>query len=389
MPLKFKAQADGGLEIEIYDVIGLWGMTVADIAAKLKAVKGKDVTLRINSPGGSVTEGFAIYNVIKRHDGMVTAHIDGVAASMAGVVAMAAKKIIMPENSFMMIHNPTASMDGTSEELRQTADVLDKMGEMLINAYTRGGKVGRKMIEDMITGDSSTEEHWLTGAECCDMGLCDECVDSVDAAALSAHAAYFPKHQFTAQADTLPPVIPAGGQQKQPNMKKILTVLGLNESASEDAGAAEAQNLKNRVATLEQEKSTTVTAHAKAVKDAKDAALQEATTAVTTAENKRKADIKAFADKYDKDGDLNAATVTALSGTTTLEAFKDIVLDIIAKRPGKGAQKPAGENDNDDEITAFIKAYKTADDRGRRELIRKDRALSRRALRAMQAQDSE
>ncbi len=390
MPLKFIAKDDGSLDIEIYDVIGLWGLTVADFSAKLRALKGKAVNLRINSPGGSITEGLAIMSVIQRHDGPVTAYIDGVAASMAGVVAMAAKTIVMPRNSFIMIHDPSASISGTSEEFRKVADVLDKMGEMLISAYTRGGKVDRKKIEGMVTGESSSNEHWLTAEECLDLGLCDQVVEVVDAAAVSKHADYYPAN-LVAKATSIPPVIPTGGQQEQPNnMKKIIALIsGLAATASEDEVAARVQETLNRVATLEQEKSTNATAHAQAIKDAKSAALQEA----TTAENKRKSAIKDFAAKYNKDGDLDEATVTALSGDTTLEAFKDTVLDIVAKRATKPALKPGanGSSGQDDEevntgkvasVEEFVKNYKACkSDRDRRILVRNNKVFAKQAIR--------
>lgn len=387
MPIKFNNNADGSLDIEIYDVIGLWGMNVATFSARLKALKGKPVNLRINSPGGSITEGFAIMSVLRRHDGMVTAYIDGVAASMAGVVAMAAKRIVMPKNSFIMIHDPSATMQGTSEELRKAADVLDKMGEMLISAYTRDGKVNRDVVAEMITGESSTNEHWLTADECLALGLCDEVVQEVAAAALAKHADYF--ENFAAKAVKNPPAMSAGGQAQQPNqnMKTIMTALGLNASASEEDGAQKATEIKNRVATLEREAKDKEKAHADSLIEAKNAALQQA----TSTENKRKADLKAFAAKYDKDGDLNSALVDALAGTTTVEQFKDIVLDIVNTRPAKGAIRPQGKGDaasgEDEEvevtdIASFKKAYAACkDDVARRQLVRQHRRLSRQALR--------
>lgn len=384
MPLKFVNNADGSLDIEIYDVIGLWGLTVADFAARLKALKGKDVNLRINSPGGSITEGLAIMSVIKRHDGKVTAYIDGVAASMAGVVAMAASRVVMPENSFIMIHDPSVGMQGTSEELRKVADTLDKMGEMLITAYTRGGKVDRKKIEAMITGESSSNEHWLTAAECLELGICDEVTGvEIEAAAFAAMAPFFPSRDFAAAGKNLPPVIPTGGLAKQPNtqMNKLIALLGLAANAAEDAIVSAVQSTKDRVAQLEREAKELATAHAKALTDATNAALQQA----TKTENDRKSALKAFAAKYNKDGDLNEALVTALSGDTTVDAFKDVVLDIVNKRVTTAAIKPkagAGDENNEgDEVAQFLASYKAAKSGAeRRALVRGNRALARKAL---------
>lgn len=377
MPIKFKAEASGDLEIEMYDVIGFWGTSAKDFSSRLKAAKGKNVTLRINSPGGSTMEGTAIYNLLKAHPGKVTAYIDGMAASMAGVIAMAASHIVMPENTFIMIHNPSVLGEGESDDLRKMADLLDKIKENLVSAYEAKTGKSRTIISEWMD-----DESWFTAAECKALGLCDEVTTALEAAACAKHSAYFPGNKrFAAFAPTLPPIIPNGGQQIKPNKDKTMKVYT----------AEEAQALAERVANLEREQTSQATAHATALTNAKNAALQEATTAVTAKENKRRADIKALADKYDKDGDLGKITVTALSGDTTPEAFKDLVLDAVQSRvttnaikPGK-AKEDGKEEGTGDAVADFITAYKACkSDRDRRALVRSDRLLAKQAMRQIE-----
>src|SRR5262249_52758891 len=103
---------DGAAEIAIYDEIGksFWGEETVSAKQFLDdlAALGDDVeniTLRINSPGGDVFDGVAIYNALVNHKAKITAHIDGIAASAASYIAMAANRIVMPANAFMLIHN--------------------------------------------------------------------------------------------------------------------------------------------------------------------------------------------------------------------------------------------------------------------------------------------
>jgi ATP-dependent protease ClpP protease subunit len=93
------------------------------------------INLHINSPGGDVFEGIAIFNALKFHGAAITVHIDGIAASMASVIAMVGNPVIMPENTMMMIHKPWGFAGGDANDMRDYADLLDKMESVLIPAY--------------------------------------------------------------------------------------------------------------------------------------------------------------------------------------------------------------------------------------------------------------
>jgi ATP-dependent Clp endopeptidase proteolytic subunit ClpP len=127
------------------------------------------INLHINSPGGDVFDGIAIFNALKHHGASITVHIDGLAASMASVIAMVGNPVIMPENTMMMIHKPWGFAGGDANDMRDYAELLDKVESVLIPAYAE--KTGKSpdeiaaMLED---------ETWMDGKECVAMGFADQ-----------------------------------------------------------------------------------------------------------------------------------------------------------------------------------------------------------------------
>lgn len=171
----------GSAEIYIFDEIGYWGINATDFARDLKAQGDiSNIDVHINSPGGNVFDGTAIYNLLKNHKANVTVYIDGLAASMASVIAMAGDRIVMPENALMMIHNPWGGAVGDADELRKMADVLDKIKSSLMTVYI--ARTGLSSEEVTALMDAET---WYTGAEAMASGFSDEIAPAVDLAASS------------------------------------------------------------------------------------------------------------------------------------------------------------------------------------------------------------
>lgn len=133
-----KAKSEEEADVFIYDVVGdSWiGNDAATVVKEIRNIKAKKINLRINSPGGSVFDGMAIYNALLGHEATVTTYIDGLAASIASVIALAGDKIIMAENAMFMIHNPWTFTAGDAKALRKEADVLDQVRETILNTYT-------------------------------------------------------------------------------------------------------------------------------------------------------------------------------------------------------------------------------------------------------------
>lgn len=183
-PKKFwslRAVADGELECLIYDEIHpYWGVTAKDFQRELKAAGAvKTIRLRINSPGGSIFEGMAIFNILRAHPARKIVTVEGVAASMASVIAMVGDEIEVPANAFMMIHNPLAGVDGESADLRKMADLLDRMKATIVDIYAGRSKKPADEIAQLMDAET-----WMTGKECLAAGFCDRCPPAVAAAAV-------------------------------------------------------------------------------------------------------------------------------------------------------------------------------------------------------------
>jgi ATP-dependent protease ClpP protease subunit len=169
-------------EIWLYDEIGTnWygeGTTATNFIAELNAIKSPKIDLHINSPGGQVFEGAAIYNAIKRHAATVTSYVDGIAASIASVIALAGAKVVMAKNALFMMHNPSGITLGTSEDMRKTADVLDKIRDTMVGAYI---EKSRKTAAEIVA--LLDNETWLNADEAKAAGFVDEVAGAMDLAA--------------------------------------------------------------------------------------------------------------------------------------------------------------------------------------------------------------
>lgn len=163
-------------EISIFDEIGLWGISSKQFAKELKSLGNRRVLVRINSPGGEIFEGNAIYNALRRHPGGVDVAIDALAASMASVIAMVGENRSMAENGMFMIHNPWTVSFGESKDMRKSADLLDDLKENIVSAYA--GRTGMKREE---LSEMMDEETWLTAAECKEFGFIDKITEPLQA----------------------------------------------------------------------------------------------------------------------------------------------------------------------------------------------------------------
>jgi ATP-dependent protease ClpP protease subunit len=169
----------GDAEIVIYDEIGAFGIPAKAFLDELKALGPiAELTLRINSPGGAVFDGVAIYNALKRHDASVTVWIDGIAASIASMIAMAGDEIVMPENAMLMLHDPSALVIGTAADMRGMAEALDKMKAGMLAAYRDKSRRDDAEIEALMQAET-----WFSAQEAVDLGLADRVEQPVRMAA--------------------------------------------------------------------------------------------------------------------------------------------------------------------------------------------------------------
>ena len=183
---KIRAKHDddegGHAEILIYGEIGLdWfgdGISAESLVLELNELDVATLDVRINSVGGQVFEGLAIFNALVRHPAQVTTHIDGLAASIASIVALAGDERRIAENAFMMVHNPWGFAAGDANEMRRMADGLDELAGSLLDTYVAKSGNSEKVVRGWMDA-----EKWFSASAALDAGLVDEVADSMDIAA--------------------------------------------------------------------------------------------------------------------------------------------------------------------------------------------------------------
>ncbi len=185
----------GEAELLIYGPIGdyFWGegVTAASVVEQLAGTTASVINVRINSDGGVVTDGLAIYNALKQHPATINVTVDGVAASIASLIAMAGSTRRMHENTMLMLHGPQGGGWGFAGDLRERADQIDVYGRQMLVSYSGRAK-NPADIEAMLT---DRRDHWLTASEALALGLVSEVIpdvqpepaDSVAAAALLSY----------------------------------------------------------------------------------------------------------------------------------------------------------------------------------------------------------
>ena len=275
------------LEIMIYDEIGFFGITAKDFVKELTNKENKSVSsihLKINSPGGSVFDGNAIYNALLQHKAVKTAQIDGIAASMASIIAMSAEKISMPENTFMMIHNPFVYTAGDSEALKKEAKLLDDMKNGAIKAYQRHAK--DKTAEDI--GKMMDDITWLTAQEAKDQGFVEEVLTEADLSATNIKNLKVPEYVMSAISKYRKVVNMADKQlslfDEDGNEVKLTLTNATNTTGSEATGAQaitipKGEVMNELLTPVAQDNSALKLAHEKELADAKAAATAAATAA--------------------------------------------------------------------------------------------------------------
>lgn len=154
--------------LDIQDEIGFWGVTAADFARQLFDVTAPSIHLRVNSPGGDVFDGVAIANLLRAHRATVNATVYGLAASAASFICMAADSVTMMPNSSMMIHDAMGACRGNAADMRELADLLDKVSDNIASMYAE--KAGGEASD---WRNTMRGEQWYSAQEAVDAGLAD------------------------------------------------------------------------------------------------------------------------------------------------------------------------------------------------------------------------
>ena len=174
---RFQAKADdGATQIDLYSEIGFFGVTAADFRRTLN--QAGDIRLRINSPGGDVFDGIAIYNDLVDHPGKVDVEISGMAASAASIIAMAGDTVKIHESDSIMIHNAWGIVIGNRHDLEQVSGLLTDIDKALARIYADRTGLGIRAIAQMMD-----DETWMFGKKAVENGFADEMISGEGAQA--------------------------------------------------------------------------------------------------------------------------------------------------------------------------------------------------------------
>lgn len=174
---KIEASANDQAEILVYDVIGWPYNDAGDLVRYVNSLGDKDILVRLNTPGGDVFDGMAIFNALANHKGKVTIRIEALAASMGSVLAMAGKEIQAYSNTMMMIHDPWIYTAGNQYELREMADLLEKISGQMLDVYAGRSKVGKREMKEIMKAET-----WYTAKEAKEKGFIDTILETGKAA---------------------------------------------------------------------------------------------------------------------------------------------------------------------------------------------------------------
>jgi ATP-dependent Clp protease protease subunit len=222
-------------EIYIYEDVGegwFGGFTAKQFSSELTAL-GKSLTqidLHINSYGGDVFDGLAIYNLLVQHPARVHSHVDGVAASIASVITMAGDEVHVAENAQLMIHNAWGIAMGDAEAMRKRADLLDSVTGKIADVYVARTKMSSKDVRAMMA-----EETWLTAEDALAKGFADSITENMRIAAYSAPSALYAFRNA-------PSIVP-GGAAPRPLITLSAEELALRDTVQQQQNRLERQAL--------------------------------------------------------------------------------------------------------------------------------------------------
>lgn len=167
-----KAASTSDNAISIFDIIGqdFWGdgVTANRIAGALRSMDGQDVTVNINSPGGDMFEGLAIYNLLREYSGKVTVKVMGIAASAASVIAMAGDEVQIGRGAFLMIHNCWVAVMGNRNDLERAAADMEPFDKAMADIYTARSGLAADEVSTMMDNET-----YIAGSDAVEKGFAD------------------------------------------------------------------------------------------------------------------------------------------------------------------------------------------------------------------------
>ena len=335
-------------DVFILDEIGGFGTSARNFIRDLQQIDADIINLHVDSPGGSITDGIAIYNAIRSHPSNVDVYINGMAGSIASIIILAGDRIFIPENSSIFTHLPMVSSleMPNREDMEESIKMLEQFEKVLANIYMK--HTGADL--ETVTGWMENETFFF-GQEAVDVGLATEVVDKI---------AMVAQYDITKYAfhKSLPQGEVVKQQENKQEETKTMNEEIVNEVADEVIEEVEETSAELDESTEEavavEEVADEVEEEVEEVED--EVEYEEDAEEALALEKERKEGILALSEKYNQSGLLNSQVIEALAGETSVDEFKDIVLEVLAKAPKTEKLNKLNKSNKDTDADALRSA---------------------------------
>ena len=313
-------------DVYILDEIGGYGVYAKNFIQDLANIDSDVINLHIDSVGGSITDGIAIYNALRGHPAQVDIYITGIAASIASVIILAGDNVYIPENAGVFTHLPMlGAMDYPNrKDLMEAQESLSKFERILTNIYIKHTGADENTVKGWMENDT-----WFFGQEAVDAGFATEVVDKISIAArfdkLKNYAFYasLPQHEDGEEQETNQEVTTMNDEVEVVDSAEEVVEEAVVETSEVEEVVAEAEVAV--VAEVEVESEESSEEEVEEVEEVEEEDAEEA----LAFETERKQAILALSEKYNTDGSLDSKVIEALAGDVSADEFKDIVLDAV------------------------------------------------------------
>ena len=359
-------------DVFILDEIGGYGVYAKNFIRDLSSIDSDVINLHIDSVGGSITDGLAIYNALRGHPAQVDVYINGISASIASIIILAGDNVYIPENAGVFTHLPMlGEMDYPNrKDLVEAQETLAKFEQILANIYMKHTGADEDTVRMWMENDT-----WFFGQEAVDAGFATEVVEKI---AMVARLDKLKNYAFYA---SIPQQADDGKQVTNKEVTTMKEEVEVVDSAEEVVEEAVLESSEEVVAEAEVE----VVAEAEVAEEVSEEVeveveveeveeLEEEAEEALAYEAERKQGILALSEKYNTDGLLDSKVIEALAGNVSVDEFKDIVLDaVVATATSKKLEVSNKEESDIDGLRKQLASIK--DPAEKATIARKIRAL--------------
>lgn len=329
-------------DVFILDEVGGYGVYARNFVRELMDIEADVINLHIDSAGGSITDGVAIYNALRAHSAEVHTYVDGIAASIASIIYLAGDERYIPENAGIFTHLPMlAEMEMPNRnDLQEAQDHLAKFEQVLAGIYMKHTGADEETVRMWMENDT-----WFFGQEAVDAGFATQVVDKVAVA-----AQYDPnKYEFLqSRHPSLQGEMPETENKQETLMEDVINSdaeVEVQEEVVETEEVVEEVEVVEAEAEEQVEESDEIDVIDDDEEELEDEAEEE--NDALAEENARAVALSELASKYDNGGDLKQAVIDAIIEGTTVEDFKDQVLEVVSARATSKKLESKGLQNNE------------------------------------------